>query len=143
MNNNIDITKPVTTRDGKKILGITRIDVPGNAFPIVGVVEGDSIPKNWKDNGDFYRDGSGSILNIINVKEKIIVPLTSADIKPTDIFRRNHTEVGFHTIGCLSENLIAINGIQGSFTFPYLRENFLISRDGGTTWERCEKEIEE
>jgi hypothetical protein len=38
---------------------------------------------------------------------------------------------------------MAINGIKEVLTFPDLRENFLISRDGGITWEKCEKEVEE
>ena len=139
----IDITKPVQTVNGRKVFGLTRLHVPGLNFPLVGVIEGEDIPKTWGDEGNFYRDGLYSNDNIVNVKEKKFVPLTHEDIKPTYIFRRNHVEVGFYTIGCLSENLIAINGIQGSFSFPYLRENFLISRNGGITWEKCEKEVEE
>lgn len=143
MSKNIDITKPVQTRSGRKVQGLTFVRVAGNKFPIAGVMDGDNYVKCWTDNGKYYDSPNTDPLDIINVPEKKIVPLTCEDIKPTDLFRRNFQEVGFHTIACLGGSLISLNGIQGTFSFPFMRENFIISRDGGTTWENCEKEIEE
>lgn len=143
MNNKIDITKPVQTRDGRKVLGLTRIDAKGIVFPIVGLIEGEDSPKNWKNDGSFYRDEYNSHNDIVNVKEKKIVPLTHKDIKPTDIFRPKEWEKGFQTISWMNGYCICLNESCYDKGFPKLREEYLISRDGGTTWQNCEKEIEE
>ena len=139
----IDITKPVQTVNGRKVFGLTRLHVPGLNFPLVGVIEGEDIPKTWGDEGNFYRDGLSYYENIVIVKEKKFVPLTREDIKPTDVFRLKTWDYGFQTIGWINNYCINLNGSNVNISFNGLKDDYNISRDGGITWEKCEKEVEE
>lgn len=76
----LDLTKPVKTRDGRKVRILctdaecTNQDVPQ---PIVGIVAGEfSGPKAWCANGSYFGDRSISECDLVNVpplKKKALV----------------------------------------------------------------------
>jgi hypothetical protein len=64
----IDITKKYQTRDGRSVRLLCK-DGPG-IYPVVGFIEGLSIPSSWASSG---RCGPDSNYNLIEVKPRIRV----------------------------------------------------------------------
>lgn len=144
-NKPFDINKPFQTREGKRVEIIS--DKGRGDYPLVGYI-GDHIRHldTWTLDGIFSKAGHIPENDLINIKEKKLVPLEASDIKPNYLFRRQ----GPSTIHLWSivtalhkvKVFLSPNNNEG-WTFQELRNNYLISRDGGNTWEKCEKEIEE
>ena len=63
----IDFTKPVQTRDGRKVR-ILCTDGPGDT-PIIGLVDGNSYPSIWKEGGKH----ASSPTDLVNVPETRVV----------------------------------------------------------------------
>lgn len=62
--NTFDPTKPVQTRDGRKV-EIKSTSMQG-AFTIIGYIEGNSAPKSWKPDGRFFEINQASC-DLINI----------------------------------------------------------------------------
>ena len=67
----IDLTKPVQTRDGRKVR-VLCTDGP-EEFPIAGYVEGATMPSIWASDGKFNPRSNCAYLDLINVPEKRVV----------------------------------------------------------------------
>ena len=48
----LDGSRPVTTRDGRKVV-LYCVDAPGS-WPVHGLIEGSPVPTAWKGNGRWY-----------------------------------------------------------------------------------------
>lgn len=66
----IDFSKPVQTRDGRKVR-VLCTDGPNRDRPIVGFVEGDTDPSTWTKEGLYSEHGSPSPRNLINAPERV------------------------------------------------------------------------
>jgi len=79
--------------------------------------------------------------------EPVMVPLGPEDITPGSVFRRDAwTPHAFRALVSASEKSVCLGAAYGDgfleFSFLELKENeFKISRDGGKTWHKCEKEL--
>ena len=64
MKKELDFTKPITTRDGRKIR-ILCTDGPNKEYPIVGYVDNDIFEYHWKSNGSYLvlRQDSNDLIN--------------------------------------------------------------------------------
>ena len=139
----IDINKPIQTRDGKTVEIIS--DKGRGEYPLVGYIANNlKTLDTWMLDGTFSKAGYLPENNLVNVKEKTIVPLDAGDIKPTYLFKRKGVdEVKWLTVTALHYGNVFLAGQHAGISFKSLRDNYLISRDSGETWENCEKEIEE
>lgn len=144
-NKPFDITKPFHTRDGSKVEIIS--DKGRGEYPIVGYI-GDVFRTldTWTLDGIFSKAGYMPGNDLVNTKEKKLVPLEASDIKPNYLFRRQgpSTVNLWSIVTALHKGKVFLSPSNpDGWTFQELRDNYLISRDGGNTWENCEKEIEE
>jgi len=67
----LDFTKPITTRDGRKVR-ILCTDGPNKSWPVVGYIDDSTIETHWQLNG--YFDGNlGDERDLINppIKRKV------------------------------------------------------------------------
>jgi len=129
----LDFSKPVQTFGGKKAY-ILSCNGPDSEYPCVGYLEGERTIRMWA------KTGYNRACSLIQAKEKKMVPLEAADIKPTDMFRPLNSTIVFYTISWLSKKEIALGNVR--YSFYELQNGFEISRDGGATWTKCEKEVE-
>lgn len=139
----IDITKPVTTRDGRKVRCLTRVNNPISEFVFIGIIQGnkDFDYKTWREDGSFYLDRERSSDDLINAPEKKIVPLNREDMINGLQFRVKGSSDGWISfVTGFGQDTVSI-GIRAPMTYRYLRENFEYSNDGGKTWQNCEKEV--
>lgn len=135
----LDITKPVMTRDGKVVKQLTKFEGVQTEFPLLGVLDGAVI--SWAVDG---RIGSiaGSINDIINVPEKKVVPLSFGDIMPGDLIRTNTRSISLVTY--VVDNFIGTSN-EVEYSFDALRNsnhNWQYSQDRGKTWRPFYKQIE-
>lgn len=54
----LDGTRPVTTRDGKKVT-LYCVDAPGK-WPVHGRIEGNDVPTSWNAHGNYQSRGKSS-----------------------------------------------------------------------------------
>ena len=65
----LDFTKPITTRDGRKVR-ILCTDGPDKTYPIIGIKEGDDCPVSWKVDGSACADQTNHRCDLINHPDK-------------------------------------------------------------------------
>lgn len=74
------------------------------------------------------------------------VPLGPKDVPPGSVVRANiGSKNGWCAVGTVLGDCIAVVTTRGISreTFGQLQQHWEISRDGGKTWHRCEKEVSE
>lgn len=59
----MDGSRPVTTRDGRKVV-LYCVDAPGE-WPVHGRIDGKQTPTTWKNNGGYYENVYGTLLDLI------------------------------------------------------------------------------
>ena len=64
----IDWTKPVQTRDGRKVR-VLCTDGPDLRYPVIGVADGGLCPETWTIDGVHFANGVPSDLDIINTPD--------------------------------------------------------------------------
>lgn len=136
-----DWTKPAQTKGGYKVAGLTLVQGVSTKFNLVGQIEQHSNNLTcWDVNGKHLSGSMG--LDLENIPpQKRTVPLEPEDIKPTDLIRHpNDTNVVFYTISGVYKNCVKFGGSTFAISYQALLDSsWEISRDNGTTWEKCEK----
>jgi hypothetical protein len=136
-----DWTKPAQTKGGKKVLGLTLLDFPAK-YNLIGYIEGDEVPCFWKKDGT--NASYMGCYNMENILEKKVVPLEPSDIKFGDFIRHCEEEEGcWRNIEGIKKNKSGDYVVlySGGSVELHILKYWLISRDGGKTWQRCEKEV--
>jgi hypothetical protein len=89
----IDWTKPVQTRDGRKVR-VLCTDAPGSQYPVIGLIEGDGDPETWTIGGVYAANGATSNLDIINAPEPAVTLTRWVNVYPDNTVGLPHEEKG-------------------------------------------------
>ena len=143
-----DPTKPVQTKDGQDVT-ILGTNGRGN-YPIYGYVGyGDQDINCWTKEGKYnyalMRQNIENKWDLVNLPTTKVVPLDAGDVKFGDLLKIDNNPGdwrGIVAINAKNTSHPVVAG-QGSFSFIYLQKHCEISRDGGKTWEKCEKVVNE
>jgi hypothetical protein len=130
----IDITKPIQTVSAGTPVTIIS-DQGRGKHPLIGYVGTSTSVNVW----DEYGFGA---FRIKNVKEKKMVPLESSDLKFGDLIKNPTSNYAHSWIAILAVGDAGIQTYYSYIKFEELRK-YLISRDGGKTWQKAEKELTE
>lgn len=65
----IGFKKPVVTRNGSKVLGITEVDA-NLIYPVVGLVEGEDVVSTWTSDGLYSRTVGYSSRDLVMASTK-------------------------------------------------------------------------
>lgn len=136
----IDFSKPVQTKDGRKVTIFTT-QARGD-YPVVGQIEGPFSIFSWGPDGKY---GLGSSVDLVNVKEKKVVPLGPEDIRVGDIVRYKDESETWQAITALKRDTQGKHFFVAGISNYYLDKkitNLLLSHDNGKTWQEFSKEIE-
>ena len=94
----IDFSKPVQTRDGRKVR-ILCTDGPRQCFPVVGFVDGDSFPHMWTSSGYWCqgndRNCERDLMNVPPKKVKVEVRLVEQCKRPVAVAYADTEPSGF------------------------------------------------
>lgn len=133
----IDITKPLRTRTYHNPVVILSDKGPG-PFNIVGYIVDSSqhgTLYQWSNDGKNRHAGLPFIEN--EPEPPKMVPLEAKDFKFGDLLRHKELSQGWLAVLGIQDNL-ALTKVS-HYSFNYLQKHYNISRDGGKTWEKCEK----
>lgn len=141
-----DWTKPAQTKYGRKVLHLTLIPDPDCEYCLVGKLETNVFLSTWNKDGKAYANPD---LDLINVPEKKVVPLEPGDIKPGCLIKQAYEldeptwEIITGVVKCKhdKQGYYITTGTGKTLKITDHLYNFVISRDNGATWEKCEKEV--
>jgi hypothetical protein len=69
----------------------------------------------------------------------VMVPLGPDDVPPGSAIRPIVRNCWMLVVYCTPSGVFYNSGSQGSLSYAFMKDNYEISRDGGKTWQRCEK----
>jgi hypothetical protein len=75
----IDWTKPVQTRDGRKVR-VLCTDAPDSPYPVIGLIDKGGEPEIWTIGGVYAANGATSNLDIINAPEPAVTVTRWANV---------------------------------------------------------------
>lgn len=140
----LDLTKPVQTKHRLKVV-ILGTNGKGK-YTVYGYVNDnyDTI-HTWTETGRYATIVADDPFDLVNIPQTKVVPLDAGDIKFGDILKIDNNPNDWRGIiginGKNSSHPVMAGG--GNFSFQYLQKHCEISRDGGKTWEKCEKVVED
>ena len=80
----IDWTKPVQTRNGRKVR-VLCTDGPDTLYPVIGLIEGGDGTELWKLSGMYASNGATCNLDIINTPEPAVTVTRWVNVYPDRI----------------------------------------------------------
>jgi hypothetical protein len=86
----IDWTKPVQTRNGRKVR-VLCTDGPDLRYPVIGVVAGMLCPETWTIDGVHFVNGAPSNLDIINTPDPPVTVTGWVNVWPDRAYIVHHT----------------------------------------------------
>lgn len=144
MKQKLDFNKPITTVGGI-IVNIFTTQASGY-WPVVGQVSCYEHIYRW----DLYGKSEFSVnseFDLVNIKEKKIVPLEPQDIKPGNLVKYKKEKDTWMLITAVKINALDtyyfVAGGKSDYFFNKDLKNLLISYDNGKNWHEMTKEIEE
>jgi hypothetical protein len=92
----IDWTKPVQTRDGRKVR-VLCTDGPDLRYPVIGVADGGLCPETWTIDGVHFANGVPSDLDIINTPDPPVTVTRWVNVYPDmERFYRSRDDATFY-----------------------------------------------
>lgn len=125
------------TRDGRPVTQLTRFHSVLQGRQLFGVIE--NTIYCWRLNGSFGNERHN--LDLVNVPEKKIVPLSFGDIMPGDWIRTNTRSISL--VVYVTDKLVGTSN-DGEYNFDELkdRSHWQYSQTHGKTWKPLYKEVE-
>lgn len=130
-----DPTKPVQTRDGRKVR-IICVDKVNTEYPIVALIKYDNYEQVicYDRNGD----SGEQQLQLINIPEQPKYRAWKPEEVPVGcIMKTRDTGSRWVLIGINEQHLLKIAGDTGHRSIEYAFNNYDHSVDGGKTWLTC------
>lgn len=144
--NMFDLNKPFKTADGREVKLLTTNGE--GQYPIVGYISfGDGSGWGnvtaWKTNGVSMYTEKTNLVNDPPVKKT--VALEYGDCNPHYIFKKygSRCYVGYFSPSCI-QLMSYKKSVQHNLEFEdLLKDGWEYSKDGGETWQLCQKEVTE